>query len=222
MLCPPPPAAWAFAVLIRKSIGLHSFLSWTPRKGGVVYSSPSPNLTRDASGDRGVELRGVGFESARFDRGANLPHQPLVEIQIMNGVQVGAQYLVASVQMPQIAAAEVSAGITGASRLEGTCVLLMSRIANIDDAGAGEKMGVACVAGGHDAIEHIDAAAHRLDDVLRSSDAHEIARFARGHVRHQRIEHEGAFGFALSHREAADGEARKADLLERCQRREPQ
>jgi hypothetical protein len=56
----------------------------------------------------------------------------------MNGVQVSAQYFAAFVQMPQIAAAVVAAGIAGASLLDRTCIPLMSSVANIDDPGARE------------------------------------------------------------------------------------
>ena len=41
---------------------------------------------------------------------------------------------------------------------------------------AGEQVRVARVPRRHDAIEHVDAAQHRLDDVLRPADAHQVAR----------------------------------------------
>ena len=83
-------------------------------------------------------------------------------------------------------------------------------------------MRVARVPRRHDAIEHVDAAPHRLDDVLRPSDAHQVARLVRRHLRHQRLEHPHAFRLALADREAADRETREADVLERRERCRPQ
>ncbi len=69
------------------------------------------------------------------------------------------------------------------------------------------------MAGRHDAVEHVDAAPHRLDEVLRPADAHEVARLGRGHVRHQLVENQIAFRFAFPDGQPADGETGEADLL---------
>src|SRR5208283_3181248 len=79
-------------------------------------------------------------------------------------------------------------------------------------------MRVARVPRRHDAIEHIDSAPHRLDDIFRTTDPHQITRLVRRHVRYQSIEDLAAFRLALAHRETADGKSRKADVLERLER----
>src|ERR1035441_10073470 len=70
----------------------------------------------------------------------------------------------------------------------------------------------------HDTIEHVDSAPHRLDDIFRTTDAHQVTGFVRGHVAHQWIEDLAAFRVALPHREAADRKSLEADVLERCER----
>src|SRR6266481_2905276 len=132
----------------------------------------------------------------------------------MYGVQVRAQYFAALVQMPQIAAAVVAAGVAGASLLDRARILLMSRVADIDDAGTREQMGIARMARRHDTVEDVDAAPHRLDDVLRPPHAHQIARLAQRHVGQQLIEHAVTLRLALPHRETSHRETRKADFLE--------
>src|SRR5208283_5660463 len=83
-------------------------------------------------------------------------------------------------------------------------------------------MGVARVSRRHDAVEHIDSAPHRLDDVLRPPDAHQIARLVRGHQGREALEHLAALSLALAHRKAAYAQAREADVLERRERCLPQ
>src|SRR5271156_1207585 len=75
-------------------------------------------------------------------------------------------------------------------------------------------MRVARVPGRHHAIEHVDAAPHRFEDVLGPAYAHEIARFVSRHLRHQPLEHLVALRRRFSHRQAADAKPRKSDLLE--------
>src|SRR6202034_3598773 len=99
---------------------------------------PAANLTRASCRLQRMQLRGIGLEPARSDRLANLPHQTLVEIQVMNGVQVSAQYFAALIQMPQIAATVVTTGVTATSLFDRTGVLLMRRIAYVEGAAAGE------------------------------------------------------------------------------------
>ena len=49
-------------------------------------------------------------------------------------------------------------------------------------------MAVARVAGRHHAVEHVDAARHRLDDVLRLAHAHQVARLVGRQLRHGRVQ----------------------------------
>src|SRR5450631_3307651 len=72
----------------------------------------------------------------------------------------------------------------------------------------------------HHAIEHIDAAADRFENVLWPAHAHEITRLPRGHVRHQAVEHPGTLLDGLADRQTADRKSFEADVLERRQRLE--
>src|SRR5277367_6724386 len=85
--CPPPaPAACAFAVFMNKSIGLLPlFAADATTQSRAVYSSAAPNLTRARRVLQGMEFRGIGVESGLLDRTADLPHQPLIEMQIVDG-----------------------------------------------------------------------------------------------------------------------------------------
>src|SRR6202167_3136889 len=202
---PAPPAAWAYAEFMKKSIGLHQFLAaCAGTQSRALYSR----------GAQTVELRCVRLEAPEGYCRANLRHQPLVEKQIVDGVQARAKNLAALVQMTQVAAAVVQAGVAAAVVLDRSGLQAVSGVADVDDPAAREQMRVARMARGHHAIEHVDAAAHRLQDVLGPSHAHEVARLVRGHQRQQRVQHLLAFRFGLADREAADGEACETDLLE--------
>src|SRR5687768_14440828 len=67
-----------------------------------------------------------------------------------------------------------------AGRIEGTVVLGVPRVPDVDAALAREELPVACVAGWHHTIEHIDASSDALDQILGRARAHEIPRLARG------------------------------------------
>ena len=78
--------------------------------------------------------------------------------------------------MMQIGAAELAAGRAAARRIERRRVFRMPRILEIERAVPGECLTVAARAGRQHAIEHVHAAQHRADDIVRLADAHEIAR----------------------------------------------
>jgi hypothetical protein len=59
--------------------------------------------------------------------------------------------------------------------------------------------------GGHDAVEHVDAPAHRLDDVVRGAHPHEIAGLFLRHVRLDRLDHAQHHVLGLADGEPADG-----------------
>src|ERR1700692_521387 len=115
--------------------------------------------------------------------------------------------------MPEVAAAEMAAGIATATRLDRIGVLLVYCIADIEHTRPREQMRIPSVPRGHHAIEHVDAAPDRFEDVLRSAHAHEVARFVRRHMRHQALEHPGTLLHGLADREAADGETLEAHVL---------
>ena len=67
-------------------------------------------------------------------------------------------------------------GVTIAVGIEGAHVGAILAVADFDDALRDKKMAVTGVAGGHDAIKHIDAAFDARDQIGWRAHAHQIAR----------------------------------------------
>ncbi len=86
----------------------------------------------------------------------------------------------------------------------------MAGIAKIDLAEPGEGLAVAAVAGRHDAVEHVDAAGDRREQVVGRADAHEVMRLVVGQVRHDLLDHGQHHRLRLADGEAADGIAGKS------------
>src|SRR5690606_16766026 len=178
----------------------------------------SPDLR--PGGDGGVApTRSEGVaeagERALPDRLAHARHQRLVVPEVVQGAQDRRQHLVAAVQVAQVGAAvAIAAGMAAAALLDRARVLLVLRVADADGAGRSEVVAVARVAGRHDAIEHVDAARDRLDQVLGPADAHQVAWALARQLRHGVLEHGVALGLRLAHGQATDRVAVEADLLQ--------
>src|ERR1700690_466749 len=128
-LCEPdPPAACAWATLMKKSIELHLLhRSWLRHKGGD-YTQTRPQNFRSggeapaaevqrlpkASARRlrlqpCIELRRIRLERTGLDCGSDFAHEALVEVQIMDCIEPRAEDFIALVEMAQVAAAVVAA-----------------------------------------------------------------------------------------------------------------
>ena len=83
---------------------------------------------------------------------------------------------------------------------------------------AGEGLRGAARARRQHAIEHVDAAHDRADDVGGLADAHQIARPVRRQGRHGRVEHREHRRLPLADRQPADRIAVEADLDQPCRR----
>ena len=109
--------------------------------------------------------------------------------------------------MAQISPREVFTTVTAASRIERTRIAGKLGALDADLALPGKQRAVATVAGRDHTVEHIEASAHGVNNILRPADAHQIARLILG----QQLRREGAdrieLLFALAHAEAADGKA---------------
>ena len=81
---------------------------------------------------------------------------------------------------------------------------------------------VARVARRQHAIEHVHARRHRIQQILRRADPHQIARLIRRQLRGNRLQQRQHLGLRLADREPAERIARKTDLLQRVQRFEAQ
>ena len=86
---------------------------------------------------------------------------------------------------------------------------------------AGEHLPVPACAGRHHAIEHVDPAAHRLDDIVRRADAHEIARLRLRQVRFDRFDHAQHDILRFADRQPADRVALQVERRERRRALDP-
>jgi hypothetical protein len=79
-----------------------------------------------------------------------------------------------------------------------------------------ERDAVLCERGRHDAVEHVDAAVHGLEQIERRADAHQVTRLVGGQQRRGQLGHVLALRTGLADGEAADRvavEAKVDDLL---------
>ena len=115
-------------------------------------------------------------------------------------------------QVAQVGAAGGGAALARAGPVDGAQVGGVLGPANVHLARPGEELAVAGVPCGHDAVEHVDAAADRGHQIERGADAHHVARLVGGHLRgdggHRRVH--GRRG--LAHRESAERQAAEAEL----------
>src|SRR5690554_7794195 len=88
----------------------------------------------------GLEAGGQSVEISPLDGVADTPHELLIVEQIVNRCQPMPEYLVAAVEMLEIGAAEIPAGIALAFRIDRSRVLAVARIADPEHAATGEQM----------------------------------------------------------------------------------
>src|SRR6185436_20523863 len=94
-------------------------------------------------------------EPARSNGLAQSPHQFLIVEQVVESVQVRAEDLVDPLQVMQVGAREIAAGMAGARRIQGAGVIAIARITQPNGAIAGKYPAIPGIAGGQDAIEHV-------------------------------------------------------------------
>src|SRR6266566_6729013 len=146
------------------------------------------------------------------DGAADIRHEALVEPHIMHGNEDGSKHLVGEKKVADGATGEIAASVAVAVSFDWIGVLYKARIAQPQRAGGGEGVGIAAVARGEDAVEHIDSSGDGGDDVAGIADAHEVAGFI---FREQwggvleDLQH-GVEGFADG--QAADGVAGEIEL----------
>ncbi len=126
-------------------------------------------------------------------------------MQVMQGVQARTQYLVGTIQVMQVGPGVVAAGITMAIRVCCRSAVAVFGIADANHARAGKQLAIARVAGGHDAIEHIHPAPHRLHQVLRGTDPHQVAGPVHWHLRGGELQDRAHLVHRFTHGQTADG-----------------
>src|SRR5262249_58757199 len=60
--------------------------------------------------------------------------------------------------------------------IEWTCIVCVARVGEVDRAAPREGHAVTSVARRQNAIEHVNTARHRLDEIMRRADTHQITR----------------------------------------------
>ena len=152
-------------------------------------------------------------KSALFDGFAHFRHDDLIKMQVVDGAQLRAEDFADFVQMVQVAAAEVLAGVAGAGFVQRAFVVAVLGVADFEIAEAGEEPAVAGVAGGHDAVEHVHAVRHAVHQIFGRADAHQVMRFVFGQHGGERAKHAVHFGLGFAYGKAANGDAFEADVF---------
>ena len=133
-----------------------------------------------------------------------------------------AQHLPTAHQVVQVGAGEAAAGRTAAIGIERPRVLAVAGVLQVHRAARGEGLAGAPRARRQHAVEHVDAAHHRADDVVRPADAHQVAGLAIRHARGGGLQHAEGLRLALADRQAAHGVARQVEGGQRLGRFPPQ
>src|SRR4030095_1194480 len=92
----------------------------------------------------------------------------------MQGVKGTRRHLAGKVEMSEIGTRMVSTRVAPARRIEGSIVLGITGVPDVEAAFAGEQLTVARVTRRHDAVEHVDAPGNALDEVFRRPRSHQI------------------------------------------------
>src|SRR5258706_12098493 len=106
------------------------------------------------------------------DGAADIRHEALVEPDIMHRNEDGSKHLVGEKKVADGAAGEIAASVAITVIFYRTRIAGEFGIAEAERAGGGEGVGVAAVAGGENAVEHVDAGGDGGDDVAGEADAH--------------------------------------------------
>src|SRR3569833_1375328 len=130
-----------------------------------------------------MELRDEQCKPALIDRIPHVLHELQVIMQIVFSIELRAQNLAGTVQMMQIGAREIAAGIALAGFIEWFGVILVTRILDLDIAKARKQPAVACIAVGHYEIYLVDAVRHAGHLVFRRADPHLLMRLAAWNAR---------------------------------------
>src|SRR5688572_28111189 len=125
---------------------------------------------------------------------------------IVQGEQADAEYLVAHEEMPNVRAAETTAGDTLTALVERQGVVPVLGPLDVETAGAREDGSVSPHARRGDAVEHVDSASDALDQISGKPDAHEVARACAGKGFVDDVEHLVHRRLFLADRKPADCE----------------
>ena len=165
-----------------------------------------------------MELFAPRHESLLFYRFAHFFGEVHVVVQVVNRVQHRAENFTRFVEVMQVGAAEVFAGVARATLIERAMIVTHLRVLQLDVAEAGEEPTVTRVTRGHHTVEHVDAALHGVHQIFRRTDTHQVVRLVRRQARPDKVEDAMHVLFRFTNREAADGNTVKADVVQARER----
>nr|GEU28151.1 hypothetical protein [Tanacetum cinerariifolium] len=179
-------------------------------------------LTQEAAGAaecfEWVGLGGPCVEAVFVERFAHLAHDVEVVVQVVDGVEARTEDFLGAVQVVQIRAREIAAGVARAGGVQRLLVLLVARVLDLDVAKARKQPAVAGVPGRHHAVEHVHAVRHAGHQVFRRAHAHQVVRLVGRQFRAHVLQHAHHVFLRLAHRQAADGQAGEVDFFQARQR----
>ena len=135
---------------------------------------------------------------------AGIGDQSQVEGQVVYAGYLQGQQLLSLEQVVQVGLGVQSVDVASVG-VNGREVGFPLLVAQVHRAVVGEQHGVAAVASGHDAVEHVDAALYAFEYVLRCAHAHEVARTVLGQYLVDHLYHLVHHLRRLSHSQASDG-----------------
>ncbi len=137
---------------------------------------------------------------------SNVAHELVIEMDVVFAEELPAQRLARLREVMQIGARVARAGRAGAGGIEFFVGEFVNAAAHLEKTARGEGGAALRQLRRHDAVEHVDAAMDRFEDVERRADAHEIARFVRRQELRGELAQVFALALALADCETADGE----------------
>jgi len=146
-----------------------------------------------------------GVESTVDDRSARAAHERDQEMYIVQRYEAQPEDLVGDEEMPDVGAGEAFARGALARLVQWPRVCLELGAAHVDATAGGKCGAVSTHSRRRYAVEHVDASANPLHEILRKSDTHEIT----GPVGRQLIVHDVEHGVHVGLR-LADGEPANA------------
>ena len=143
-----------------------------------------------------------------------LGHEVLQEVDVVQGEERAAELFAGVMQVTQVGAREVTAGVVVHAFHERAMVLLVTEVLHADRAVGRERAAMAADARGHRAVEHVGAERDHAEELGRGADAHDVARLVLGEERGDESDLMEHVLLRLADADATDGVAGKIKAAE--------
>ena len=157
---------------------------------------------------------GPSGEVARGDVDVGLGHKVLQEMDIMQREQRATELFAGVVQVAQVSAREMAAGVIVHAFHERTVVIAVAEVLHADWPVGRERAAVATDARGHGAVEHIGTERDHAEELGRGADAHDVTRLVFGEERRDQADLMEHMLLGLADAHAADGVAGEIESTE--------